>query len=218
MLRALVLLLLLANAAYFAWSQGQFRSLGLGPAQQGEPQRLANQIAPQAIRILGPEEARKLEASLAARPAGGACLVAGPFSLPEAEAIESRLRPLLPPNAWLMEAVAEPVRWVVSMGPYASPDAVAKKLAELKAMGVRAEAMHLPGQPVSLSLGSFTSLEDANQKLQSLPRGVRTARVVEDRPPATARMLRIPLLDEALRRQFDELAAMLPADKGLKPC
>jgi len=52
LLRPLVLLLLLANLAFFAWSQGYLRVLGFGPAQQAEPQRLTQQLRPQALRVL----------------------------------------------------------------------------------------------------------------------------------------------------------------------
>ena len=51
MLRALVLGLLLANAAYFAWAQGWLMAFNLAPAQQAEPQRLTQQIRPEAMRL-----------------------------------------------------------------------------------------------------------------------------------------------------------------------
>jgi hypothetical protein len=60
MLRLIVLLLLLANAAYFAWSQGALAAWGLAPAQQSEPHRLEQQIKPQAVRILSGDEAKLL--------------------------------------------------------------------------------------------------------------------------------------------------------------
>ena len=52
MLRLLVLLLLLANAAFFAWSQGLLLAWGVGPLQQSEPQRVQQQLQPQAVRVL----------------------------------------------------------------------------------------------------------------------------------------------------------------------
>ena len=66
MLRLTVLLLILLNGVYFAWSEGVLRGLGYGPAQQTEPHRLAQQIKPELIRVLTPDESRQLE--LAARP------------------------------------------------------------------------------------------------------------------------------------------------------
>ena len=81
MLRLTVLLLLLANAAYFAWSQGLLAPWGFAPAQQSEPQRLAQQIKPQALAVLSREEAGRLEVSrgrervqaAAGMPAGRRC-------------------------------------------------------------------------------------------------------------------------------------------------
>jgi hypothetical protein len=56
MLRLLVLILILANGAYFAWSEGLLRAYGFAPAQQREPQRLAQQIKPEALRVLSAGE------------------------------------------------------------------------------------------------------------------------------------------------------------------
>ena len=52
MLRWLVLVLLLANAGYFAWSQHWLGSLGWAPVSESEPDRLRQQIEPEALRIL----------------------------------------------------------------------------------------------------------------------------------------------------------------------
>lgn len=60
MLRLVVLLLVLANAGYFAWSQGLLAAWGFAPAATGEPQRLRQQIKPEALRILREEEVRRL--------------------------------------------------------------------------------------------------------------------------------------------------------------
>jgi hypothetical protein len=61
MLRALVLALLLANVGYFAWTQGLLASYGLASAVQSEPQRLAQQIRPEAMQLLASGEARQVE-------------------------------------------------------------------------------------------------------------------------------------------------------------
>jgi cell division protein FtsN len=52
MLRALVLLLVLANGAFFLWSQGHLQTWGLAPDDQREPERLQQQIAPETVRLL----------------------------------------------------------------------------------------------------------------------------------------------------------------------
>lgn len=67
MLRMLVLALLLLNGVYFAWSHDLLRTLGFAPAQQTEPQRLGQQIRPEALRLLSAQELHQAEA---AGPAG----------------------------------------------------------------------------------------------------------------------------------------------------
>ena len=50
-MRALLLVLLLINLVFFAWSQGWMAGVGLGPVTQREPQRLALQIHPEQVQI-----------------------------------------------------------------------------------------------------------------------------------------------------------------------
>mgnify|MGYP003576730992 CR=1 FL=1 len=51
MLRTLVLFLVLANAAWFAWAQGFLQPWGIGPTPQSEPERLERQLRPDALRV-----------------------------------------------------------------------------------------------------------------------------------------------------------------------
>ncbi len=52
MLKWVIGLLLLGNAAYFAWSQGYMAPMGLAPTEQREPQRLTQQVRPEILRLL----------------------------------------------------------------------------------------------------------------------------------------------------------------------
>ena len=54
MLRWLIALLVMANAGYFAWTQGYLAPLGLAlhEEREREPQRLQAQIKPETIRLL----------------------------------------------------------------------------------------------------------------------------------------------------------------------
>src|SRR3954468_9174344 len=101
MLRTVIFLLLLANGAYYAWTQGLLQPIGLAPTQQSEPHRLAQQIKPQAIRILSPEEARKLEAA-AVRPTE--CMVAGPLDDTAVQPLQQALASW-PAGSWTLEPV-----------------------------------------------------------------------------------------------------------------
>ena len=53
MLRALVILLVLANLVYFAWTQGALSVIGAQPARfrESEPQRLQQQVRPELLQI-----------------------------------------------------------------------------------------------------------------------------------------------------------------------
>ena len=80
MLRIFALLLLLLNIVYFTWSQGMLADLGFAPAQQTEPQRIKQQINPDAVRLLSPQELRlpennpdKLPPCLLSSPPGTPC-------------------------------------------------------------------------------------------------------------------------------------------------
>lgn len=51
MIGRIVILLLAANLAWLAWSQGWLHALGLGPDTQREPERLTRQIQPEALHV-----------------------------------------------------------------------------------------------------------------------------------------------------------------------
>lgn len=72
MLRIAVWLLLIANAAYFAWTQGYLAPLGLAPVEQTEPERLQAQIKPESLRLLNgprPEAPVQVPAPAVSAPA-----------------------------------------------------------------------------------------------------------------------------------------------------
>ena len=52
MLRLTAILLVLANLLYWGWTQRLMAPLGLAPAEQREPERVHNQIQPEALRLL----------------------------------------------------------------------------------------------------------------------------------------------------------------------
>lgn len=52
MLKWTIWILVLANAGYFAWTQGYLDGLGLAPLEQREPRRLQEQVKPEQLRLL----------------------------------------------------------------------------------------------------------------------------------------------------------------------
>ena len=216
MLRLFVMLLLLANGAYFAWSRGHLLAWGLGPAQQSEPQRVGQQIRPEALRVAGADEARRIEATAGA-PRPVECFQAGPF----AEATAEPLRQLLaswPAGSWSLEAATEPARWIVYMGKYPSLENVSRKRAELRQLGIFFEPLSNASLEPGLSLGGFSSQSAADAQLERLTeRGVRTARVLQERPELRGSLLKLPAVDDGLRSRLDELKPAL-APVPLRAC
>lgn len=101
MLRLLVLLLLLCNGVYFAWSHRLLAGLGLEPVQQTEPQRMQQQINPDALRLVSAQELKLAESNTGRTPE---CLQAGPFNPAQSALLRAALTPVLPAGSWTLEA------------------------------------------------------------------------------------------------------------------
>ena len=217
MLRLIVLLLLLANGGYFAWSQGYLLPWGTGPLQQAEPQRLAQQIRPEAIRVLKADELKRAEAVAAQAPRPPECLATAALD----DAAVTSLRSVLqgwPAGSWNFEPLVEPARWIVYMGKYAGVEQVARKRAELRQLGISFEAPANPELEPGLSLGGYTSEAAANQGLATLnERGVHTARVLQERPEQRGQRLVLAAVDDSLRPRLDELRVSLNS-RALRAC
>lgn len=99
-LRVIVGLLLAANLLLWAWGQRWLAPIGLGPAVEREPQRLAQQVQPESVRVLSPEAASAALASLAQRNALP-CFEAGPFTSATIDAAEQALAGVLPERGWI---------------------------------------------------------------------------------------------------------------------
>lgn len=216
MLRLVVLLLLLANGAYFAWAGGMLRPWGLGPLEQHEPHRVAQQLRPEAVRVLPAEESRRLEAADAVtRPPE--CLQAGPFEDAAVDGVRSVLANW-PAAAWMLETVAEPPRWIVYMGRYLTAENVDRKKGELRLIGISFEPLSNPSLEPGLSLGGFATQAAATQQLEVLSqRGLRTAKVVQEREELRGQLLKLPAVDDSLRPRLEDLKPAL-GGKNLRPC
>lgn len=219
MLRLIVLLLVLLNGAYFAWSQGLLLAVGWAPAQQHEPQRLGQQLKPEALRVLNEDEQRQVEAS-ASRVAAksSVCLQAGLFNESQSTVLQRTLTAAWPTGSWLLDEAIEPARWIVYMGKYANAAELAKKRAQLASLALTFEPLTNPVLGPGLSLGGFETQAAAQAALETFSRrGVRTARVVQEHAEVRGTLLRLPVVDEALRARLDELKPVL-GGLALRPC
>lgn len=224
MLRLAVIALLLANAGYYAYTQGWLRSAGLVTPEQAEPQRLQQQIRPETLKVLraqgatnnptpppAPAVAPAADTTAAAPADAGECLQAGVFDDKQAAALRTAAA-ALPPGSWSLEPTPITGRWMIYMGRFDDQDTLDKKRAELRARKVdfdRAGGTLEPG----LSLGRFSTEEAAQRGLTALnAQGVRTARVIQERQAATGFILKLPAVTDAQRQRW--LATLRPAMAG----
>lgn len=219
MLRLLVLLLVLANAGYYAWSHSMLAAYGFAPVAQTEPQRVAQQIKPEALRILTPQEAALAQqTNLPSAAAANECLQVGVFNDEQTVVLRERLVSALPAGSWALESVQEPARWLVYMGKYSSPDAITKKQSELRGLGVSFEALNNAALEPGLSLGSFPTQAEADQALARIAKkGVKTAKVVQEREELRGQRLKVASVDTELRSQLENIKPQL-AGKAFKSC
>jgi hypothetical protein len=212
MLRFFVLLLILANGAYFAWAGGHLAGMGLAPSLQTEPQRLQAQIKPEALRLLSPLEAKRIEAMAAVPPPPAPeCLQSALLDAAQASAVKAAVASL-PTGSFSLQEASEPARWIVYMGKYANADALAKKKTELRDLNISYESLKNQSLEPGLSLGLFATQQQANTGMAQLTtRGVRTAKVVQESPERKGQILKLPAVDDTLRPQLEGLRSVLGA-------
>ncbi len=157
LLKKIVLLLLLANLGYAAYSNGWLSALSGAESNQREPERLGRQVNAQAIEVR--QELPTHQDVLGSEPAvmevkvGGSAACKSP--LPSAE------------------------QWLIYMGPYASKELLVKKKTELAKLAIDSTEVSKTSLPRGLSLGRYATETDARSALEALQRkGIKTATVL----------------------------------------
>ena len=217
-MRVLVLLLIVVNAAYFAWSQGFLKSAGLAPAVQSEPERVAQQIKPESVRLLPQVEFKRIEEQSKAEQAARECLQAGPLTAEQSAALRPLLEKNFPEGGWSVQEQPIPARWMVYIGKFPNDAALVKKRAELTGLNVHSEPVVLAALQPGLSLGVYETKDRANEELARLAtRGVHSARVLLERAESVGYQLKLPSVPEALKPRLTDLKPVLAA-VTLKTC
>jgi len=204
-MRLFVGLLLLANIAFYVWSQGWVDELvGVHARGDREPDRLNKQVRPETMRILTPQA---VAAAASAAESSLVCLEAGPFDDNSIAPAENIVRASLPQGAWTRDTQQVPARWIVYMGRYANREAQQKKAQELTRLKVPYEEVNgAPALEPGLSLGHFPNREQADSALQRLAdRGIHTGRVVELSKASVLYTLRV---DRADAEMSDKVSAL----------
>ena len=168
LVRTLFLLLVLANAVFYAYA---YVVRERDTAQRAVP---GLQINADKIRIVK----RPASPSEAAVPAPAACLEWGVLAGPDVARANAALAQLALPESRIQHAVTDTAGYWVYMPPQKTPAAVDKKLQELTALGVT--DVHVVQEPAqwrtAISLGIFKTEEAAASFLEGLKaKGVRTA-------------------------------------------
>lgn len=237
MLRWFVLVLLLANAGFWAWRQGWLEPLhgviGAKPQGEREPERLAQQLNTDMIRLI-PAEAASVPARGAPVPAAApaptaepasvplaaaaapVCLEAGPYALTEFPAAEANAKIALPQAAWTLREI--PPVWWVALGPFADAETLQKKREELRRREVGFEQTNnLPGGATYLVLSRHDNRTAAEANLAAITgRGVRSARSLMAVPPQ--RTLRLPQADAGQQAALAALGGERLRGKAFTPC
>jgi hypothetical protein len=202
-MRTVFLLLLFANAVFFAYRYyvTQYPSVGADPAGQ--------QLQPERIRLVPPEELARLAVSRR----GGACIELGPLAAADAARAEESVATLAGGLKVAQRRSDEAARWWVYIAPLPTRVAAVQRAAELKKLGVD-DSLVINDDPQwrnAISLGVFRTEDAANTRADALrKRGVRGAQVAP-RDGAGARVF-VQLRDapEPVRLRFVELKGGFP--------
>lgn len=219
MMRALVLVLLVANLGYFAWAQGWLDGVtGSRATGDREPERLARQVNPDAVRLLSPNDA----ALSAAAPAPAACLEIGPFTPAELPAAEAAWQDLLPAGTTTSSRTETPAVLTVYLGPFPIREALTRRLEELARLQLRVPAREITSPtPLApgISLGRFDDRATADRALAEFAqRGLRAARVVELSPARTAITVRVEQAGSDLQARLVALRDERLRGRRFAPC
>lgn len=221
-MRALFLVLLLANVALYAWSR-------YGVPQNAAPAPISRQIAPDKVKVVAPANLPPPAAAVTKPPAAApsaaatstsSCLEWGSFSVADAPRAEQALEPLGLGTRLAQRRSEEPAAWWVFIPPQANRQQALRKAAELKQLGVEDYfvVQEEGAYRWALSLGVFRSEDAAQARLAALRgQGVRSARVGARETVVPKVWLQVTGVDAALQARLKEIARQVDGSE-LKDC
>lgn len=214
-MRTFFLLLVLANAVFFAWSRY------VSPPEGGtDPLPLARQIEPEKLKVVAPGDVpapaptpAPVSAPAAARPAPAVALVKciewGSFTLTDAPRAEKALEPLALGPRLTQRRTEEQARWWVFIPPAPNRAQALRKAAELKTLAVDEYFVMQDEGPHrwAISLGVFRTEDGARARLAALrAQGVRSAQIGERETTVPKVWLQVSNVDGGLLARLKETA------------
>jgi len=212
-LRTLVVFLLLANLALAGY-------LWLDGASGGEGVRLKEQVQPDKIKLLTPQEVAALGPAKAAALVN-VCLEWGPFGETDRTRAIADLDSLALGKLISQKRVENPTAFWVYLPPLASKAAADKRASELRAAGQK-DVMVVDGgvQRFAISLGAFRTEDAANTQLAELTRQGISGAKAGPRPQIVSQsMIVIRDPQQSVIAKLRDLASAYPgADTRIGEC
>jgi hypothetical protein len=170
-MRTLVLLLLLANLTLFGY-------IKLDNVGSGEGVRLGQQVQPDKVKLLTPQQVAALGPAKIAALAD-VCVEWGPLSDSDRARAQTLIEPLDLGKLMTLKKVEIIANYWLFLPPAATKAAADKRADELKAQGVKeASVVDVGPQRLAISLGAFRSEDAAQARLAALQtQGIKTAKV-----------------------------------------
>lgn len=225
MLRWVLLVLVVANAVFFSWSQGLWAGQGWAPARVSEPERLQQEVQAPSIRLVNSaadkaDKSTELTTTNSAVPAEPTnCFWAPGFSPGQADALRQAMGTLsLPEGVWSLSENRSAGRWIVYWGKFESPEVMIQRKATLRRLKIDHRDVTLPRLAPGLALGTFSNEDAAKEALSKVQaQGIRTARVAVERAETVNWALRLPAITETQRQAIVGLGAALDG-RTLQTC
>ena len=235
-MRALLIALVVANLLVLAWS---FDVLpGVSRHREREPERLRQQVRPEAVQLITPTAASAAlqaaaaqrsnptaapslaAASAAADASATVCLEAGPFAAGEVAAAERGLRDLKWPSLeWTPQRSERGGSYIVYQGRFPDDTAMARRRDDYRRQQIASEEVrNSPDLQPGLQFGRYDTRAAADAALAQLAQqGIKAARVVTINIPVVVTLLRVERADGALAARLTQLN-LPPAGSGFRPC
>jgi len=162
-MRTVLVLLLLANLTLFAYTR-------LDGGSGGEAVRLAEQVQPDKIKLLTPQEVAALGPAKVAALAD-VCVEWGPFSETDRARALADLEPLAIGKLTTQRRVDVAGAWSAALAPYSNRAAADRRAGELRAQNLRDVAVgESPGGKFVVLIGAFRTEDAAKTYASELAR------------------------------------------------
>ena len=170
-MRTLVLLLLLANLTLFGY-------IKLDSVGSGEGVRLGQQVQPDKVKLLTPQQVAALGPAKVAALAD-VCVEWGPLSDSDRARAQTVIEPLDLGKLVTLKKVEIIANYWLFLPPAATKAAADKRADELKAQGVKeASVVDVGPQRLAISLGAFRNEDAAQARLAALQtQGIKNAKL-----------------------------------------